>query len=205
MNKKLVIGILFYLVIQLLFLLWGRVPFHNDSSRYFENACVCVKHQSAYPCPLNLNDSYINAPVYINYLIILLKIWHSQKIIIISNIVLNGLQLILLYKITLLVFERKDYATITALLYMCYLANLGLILLNLTELAFGVLILLSIYFYYKEKKLFWLASGVSLALAIGVRPTGFALFFAFLTLLITHHNLKFLQRKSYISMSLLLT
>ncbi len=194
-----------YFIIQLFYFLFGQVPFHNDSLRYFETALDCVNAQTLYPGPQNINDPYINAPVFINVLILLLKIWPSSQAIIILNIILNCLQLILLYTISLQLFDNKNYANIVAILYICYLPSLGLVLLNLTELLFGVFSLLSVYFFLKEGSKSGILSGVFLALTIGIRPNGFALFLAFLTIFFIYNNKRNVLKMVYIVASIVIT
>jgi hypothetical protein len=91
-------------------------------------------------------------------------------------------QLALVYIVTRKIFNNR-VAWVAALLYMLYLNNLGLVLLNFTELMFGIFTLLSIFFYISDSTIRNnLLCGVFTGLAIGIRPTGWALVLVFLLL-----------------------
>jgi 4-amino-4-deoxy-L-arabinose transferase-like glycosyltransferase len=120
-----------------------------------------------------------------NYLILLLTLNNSVSIILYSNILLNVVQLALLFKVTEKIFGRKE-ATVAAVIYMLYLNNVGLVLLNLTELPFGLFVLVSIYFFISKKAFKnYLLCGVACGLAIGIRPTAWALVLSFFIVSIT--------------------
>jgi hypothetical protein len=175
-----IIGI--YTAIQLVYVFFFPVPFTSDSLRYFNQAQDCIKLGSFYPGSHNRYDAFINAPIYVNYLILILKIYNSVTVVLLSNILLNLLQIYFLYKISKVIFNNEIYSIITVLIYVLYLTNLGAVLLNLTEFMFGVFILGSFYFFLKNKKLDYIISGVLLGLAVGVRQIGFALLLSYFTL-----------------------
>ncbi len=171
--------LLAYLLVQLTYIIFSPVEFRSDSLYYYKLAEECIKAGSFYPAPQHLYSDYIIAPLYVNFIIILLKIYNSTFIIRAFNLAINFLQLFLLYKITDKLFN-KDTAILTALIYILYLNNIGFVLLNYTELFFGILVLGSIYFYLKNTKLSLFVSGILAAASIAVRPLGWALVISFI-------------------------
>lgn len=171
--------LIIYLIVQLIYIVFFRVSFYSDSHYYYKLAEDCIKANSFYPAPHHLFEDYIIAPLYINLLVVVLKIYNSTFSIGLLNIILNFLQLFFLYKITMKIFN-EDTAKLTIVMYIFYLNTLGLILLNYTELFFGVLIFTSIYFYLNEKPIYFLLSGLAAGASIGVRPTGWALLAVYL-------------------------
>ena len=120
--------------------------------------------------------------MYINLLVLVLSIYNSQISIGILNIILNCLQLLLVFKISYKLFN-KHTAIVSVIIYIFYLSTLGLILMNYTELFFGVLILASIYYFYKDNPLSYFVAGIFVAASIGVRPIGWALALSYLIVL----------------------
>ncbi len=169
--------IIIYILIQILFLIFSISYIENDIPKYYqyyEIAQNCLSKGTIYPAPMNLYDDFIIAPLYINLIIVVISIYHSVISIGILNIILNILQLYFLYKISKKVFN-ESVAKITSILYMFYLNSLGMIILDLTEMFFGVLVLSSIYFYLKTEKKYIFISGLLAAASLGVRPIGWAL------------------------------
>jgi len=175
-------ALLCYTCIQIILLFFINLPFTSDSLAYYEQASDCITHNTYYPAPRNLYDSYIVAPVHINYLLLILRIFHNPLMVRIANIVLNLLQVLLVYAITRLLFHNERQSRIAVLLYMAFLTNLGIIFYNYPELLFGVLMLLSFYLYLKNTSISTLISGIVLAFACNVRPIGLALFISILTI-----------------------
>ena len=179
-NKFSFILLLFYMVIQIILVLFFPLPFTSDSAANLLFAQAALQENTYYPNPSSLYSVAIIAPVYINYLIVLLKVSNGPAIIFFSNILLNTLQLILLFKVTEKIFDTRA-AIVAGFLYVLYLSNLGLIFLNLTELPFGILILTSLYLYISSPSLRnGLLCGFTIGLAIGVRPTAWGLILAIL-------------------------
>ncbi|MGD0036253.1 MAG: hypothetical protein ABSC53_03050 [Bacteroidota bacterium] len=148
----------------------------SDCRPYYLWAQNNVETETFYPSRLNndLQREGVVAPVYINMEIVVLKLWNNPKAIFLLNALLNISQLILVFFITRAIHGELA-ATIAGGLYIIYLNNLGLVLLNFAELAFGVFLLLSVFLLITQRKLiFLLLSGFSLGLAIGIRPTGLA-------------------------------
>ena len=113
------------------------------------------------------------------------------------NILLNLLQLFLLYKITEIIFN-KDTAQIFAALYIFYLNSLGLVITNYTELFFGALVFASIYFYLNVGKYSHLLAGIFAAASVGVRPLGWALLASYLIIYIYQIRKKALPQRSFL-------
>ena len=179
LKKNISYLIVTYILIQLIYVLFFPVKFQSDSFYYFRLAEQCISAHSFYPAPQHLYEDYISAPLFINLLIIILSIYNSTISIGLLNILLNSLQLFLVYKITVKVLD-KDTALLTVILYIFYLSTLGLVLLNLTEFLFNVLILSSIYIYFKKTNLSYLFAGVLAAASIAVRPLGWAILIAYI-------------------------
>jgi hypothetical protein len=173
----------FYFVIQILLLFRFPVQYSSDSGYYYKLAQDCISQRGIYPLPQHLFEDFIVAPLYVNIITFLLIIFNSSLTIGIFNIVLNALQIFLLYKITALIIN-KNAALISVLMYMLYLNNLGLILLNLTELLFTVTVSGSIYFYLKKTSWSWFISGIFCGMSIAIRPFGWALIISFLVIII---------------------
>ena len=172
-----------YFVIQILLLFRFPVQYTSDSGYYFKLAQDCISQRGIYPLPQHLFEDFILAPLYVNITVLLLAIFNSSLTIGIFNIILNALQIFLLYKITTIIIDEKA-ARISVILYILYLNNLGLVLLNLTELLFTITISSSIYFYLKKIASSWLFTGIFCGLSIAIRPLGWALVISFLALII---------------------
>ena len=164
-----------YIGVQTGLLFVINVPFTSDSLHYYQLAADCVKHHSLYPASHNLFDEYILAPLFINYLICLLKWWHDPEMIHVANLLLNSLLALLTYFIVRRVTRNGVSAKIALILYMAYLNTLGAIFLNLTEFIFSLLILTTLFLViYKKTGIFFIA-GIIAACAFNVRPVGIVL------------------------------
>lgn len=171
--------LLLYFAVQLAYIIFYPINYQSDSLYYFNLAQDCLKQNSFYPAPNHIFEDYIIAPLYINILIIVLKIYNSKIAIGLLNIALNFTQLWLLYTITKKQFGSES-AKVAGIIYIFYLSTLGMILFNLTEFLFCTLILFSLYFYNKRNASYLLLAGIFNAAAIAVRPLGWALAAAYL-------------------------
>ena len=171
--------LLLYLAIQLGYVLLSNLNYQSDSLYYYNLAQDCLRLHTFYPAPIHLYQDYIIAPLYINVLVVILSIINSKIAIGIFNILLNFVQLWLVYKITIRIFNKVAAKTVT-IIYIFYLSTLGLILFNYTELIFNVLIFSSIYFYLQKSNWKIIVAGIFLAASIAVRPIGWALLGAYL-------------------------
>jgi len=181
LSSKIKYIILIYASIQLVLILSSDIDYTSDASYYYKLAQQCIEQNEYYPAKQHLYEDYIFAPLYINVIIILLKMSNSPLTISLFNYLIILVQMLVLYKITLKIFSDK-IAKISVLLYIFYLNTLGLSLLNYTELFFLLLLSLSIYLFLHTKSYFLVLSGIILGGAIAVRPTGWVLLIAFLTL-----------------------
>jgi len=173
------IVIALYTLIQLIYVAFFPLPFISDSSNYLQFAKQAVDENTYYPNPSSIYSKWLVAPVYINYVVGLLRISSNSSIILYFNILLNLLQLFLVYRLTEKLYNSTA-AWISVLGYIFYLNNLGLVLMNHTEFMFGIFILGSINFYFSSPLIRnYLLCGLFAGLAIGIRPTGFALLFAY--------------------------
>ncbi|HOV93231.1 MAG TPA: glycosyltransferase family 39 protein [Candidatus Kapabacteria bacterium] len=182
-HKPILILLTVYIALQIIIVVFTEPHFESDSAYYYQKALQCVEYNSFYPNHSNTNDEFIIAPIYINYLFIILKIFKSVKAILFFNIILNTVNLILLYSITNRIFSNKA-ALISAILYVLYLNNLGIILMNFTDLLFLTTILIGIYLFFINTQWAFALAGVMIALSIGIRPIGWALFVAILIIII---------------------
>lgn len=193
LTNKLKYVIILYVTIQLLLVLLFQIEYRSDSAHYFKLAQDCLQANSFYPASQHLFSYYIFAPLFVNILVILLQISNSTFIISIINLLLNSLQLFLIYKLSVNIFNR-NVGAITVLLYIFYLNNLGFLVSNLTELLYGVLVLTALIFFIRKGILNIFISGLFLGASISVKPVGFTLLLAFI-LFFVYNKIKL--NKSY--------
>jgi len=174
-------------------ILFLPIEYQSDSARYFNLAQDCLQADSFYPASQHLYSYYILAPLFLNILIVLLNISNSIFIISIFNLLLNSLQLFLIYILSVKIFN-KNVAAITVLLYIFYLNNLGFLVSNLTELLFGVSVLAAFIFYLRKGNLNGFICGLFIGASISVKPVGYTLLLAFI-LFFVYSKIKF--NKSY--------
>jgi hypothetical protein len=174
--------IFLYAVVNLIYAFFFPVPYLSDSQNYLNFATNAIHDAQWYPSINALYNEWIAAPVYVNCLIVLLKIFHTTTAFQVFNAFLNITQLLLMYRLTVRFFGEKS-GFIVVLIYILYLNNLGLVLLNYTELLYGVLILGAINLFFQQNKvIFAYFCGLTLGLALGVRPTAYSLILGILVL-----------------------
>ena len=181
LTSKIKYIILIYGLIQLVLILTIRSEYKSDALYYYKLAQECVEQNEFYPAQQHLFEDYIVAPLYINMLIILLKIFNSTITLSFFNLCVILLQILLLYKITSKIFPER-IAGLTILLVILYVNTVGLMLQNYTELFFLLLITASIYLFMLNKNVLTIMSGILLGAAIAVRPAGWAFLLAFITI-----------------------
>ena len=181
LTSKIKYIILIYGLIQLVLILTIRTEYKSDALYYYKLARECVEQNEFYPAQQHLFEDYIVAPLYINMLIILLKIFNSTITLSFFNLCVILLQILLLYKITSKIFSER-IAGLTILLLILYINTVGLMLQNYTELFFLLLITASIYLFMLNKNVLTIMSGILLGAAIAVRPAGWAFLLAFITI-----------------------
>lgn len=191
--------VLIYAVIQLILIFTTDISYKSDSLYYYNLAQDCIESNEFYPASAHIYEDYIVAPLYVNVLIIILMIYNSTTLISLFNLALVLLTILNLYKITLRIFSI-DAARLTILCYIFYINTLGLVFQNYTDLFFVLLLSTSIYFYLLRTNWALLVSGILLGASIAVRPVGWALLAAFLSihLLMIIKNKKFCLNKLYI-------
>lgn len=160
-----------YGLICLCIAIWGQVPWRSDSLNYYRFAQESIALHNWFPHTKSVHYDWIATPLYINILIATLKIFQTPTSLLVLAVGFNLVQLYLIHRLTERFFGAKA-AWIAALVYVLYLNNLGLVLLNYTELPFGCFVLLSLYFFTAQPSLahFYLA-GLTAGLALGIRPT----------------------------------
>lgn len=196
--------IFIYVLIQLVLIFTTKITYNSDCQYYYQLAQDCIEQGEFYPAPSHLYEDYIFAPFYINVVIILLKISNSPLIISLFNFLIILAQIWVLYKISIKAFS-ENVATLSVLLYIFYLNNLGFVLLNYTELLFVLMVSISIYFFLVNKNYSFLLSGIALGSSIAVRPTGWVLLIAFLILqlYVSYKNRKLATSYLYIYLGVL--
>jgi len=169
-----------YALINLAYVFFGQLLFTSDSLYYFQKASECVANGTFYPASHNIHDQYIQSPLYINFLVVLLNIHNSQLTILFANAILNFIQLTLLYFIALQLFNDRQTARISVLVYVFFLTNLGAILLNFSEFLFVTLVLLSFYFFLRKTTLSLFFSGIIIGFALDTKQIAIMLLISFL-------------------------
>lgn len=169
--------ILLYIVIQVTCIFFFPLPFKSDSLYYFNLALSSLQAGSFYPSEIHLHEDYIIAPLFVNLQILVLSIFDSTYAIGLFHLVLNLLQLYILSAIARIYYGNQASAVFT-LFYIFYIPSMGFILLNMTELLFGVLLGAALFFLMSERKLSFLMSGIFSAASVSVRPLGWALIMA---------------------------
>ena len=173
--------VLIYLFLQVVIILSSNIDYRSDSLYYLNLAQDCIEQGEFYPAKIQLFEDYLVAPLYINILIIILKIHNSILTIEFFNLIIILLQILILYKLTIKIFSR-NVALLSMILYLFYINTIGLMLQNYTELFFLLLISSSIYFLNGKKKLEFIFAGILMGAAIAVRPLGWALLISVLLL-----------------------
>lgn len=173
--------VIFYFLLQIGMILTLDTYYKSDALYYYQLAKECIDQNEFYPAQNHLYEDYIVAPLYINAIILLLKLYDSTVAISLFNLFIILLQIFFLYKITLSLFSETT-ARLTILIYIIYLNTLGMMIQNYTELFFLLLITCSIYFYYLNKNIYFILSGLFIGAAIAVRPIGWALLLAMISI-----------------------
>ena len=163
-----------YVLVQLIYIFFFSVPYKSDSLYHYQLAVSSLNQQSVYPSVNHLYEDYLIAPLFVNLQVLFLSIMNTTYTVGLLHVILNLLQLFVLYNITIKIFN-KETAIIFVVLYILYLPNIGFILLNMTEVLFGLLFSLSLLFLLKGSIKDIFLSGLFTAASIGVRPTGWAL------------------------------
>lgn len=173
--------VLIYSVIQLILIFTVDISYKSDSLYYYKLAQECIVSNEFYPAKIHIFEDYIVAPLYINILTILLNIYNSTTLISLFNPTTVLLTVFILYKTTLRIFSIET-ARFTILLYILYFNTLGLVLQNYTDLFFLFIVLTSIYLYSQSTNSSLLLSGIFLGASIAVRPVGWSLLLAFISI-----------------------
>ena len=122
--------IFIYVLIQIVLILTINTNYRSDALYYYKLAQECIEQNEFYPARQHLYEDYIVAPLYINTLVLVLKVYNSTITISLFNLVVIILQIMFLYKITKQIFY-EDIAQLTVLLFILYLKHYWL---NASEL-----------------------------------------------------------------------
>lgn len=167
-----------YSIIQLILIFSSEISYKSDSLYYYKLAQDCLESNEFYPAKTHLFEDYIVAPLYIDLLIILLKIYNSAIVISLFNFCIVLMTILLIYKLTLSKFSSET-ANLTILIYIFYLNTSGLVLQNYSDLFFSLLVLASIYLYLRGTILSLFLAGIFTGASIAVRPFGWVLLISF--------------------------
>lgn len=178
-----------YVLVQLIYIFFFSVPFKSDSLYHYQLAVSSLNQQSVYPSVNHLYEDYLIAPLFVNLQVLFLSIMNTTFTVGLLHVILNLLQLFVLYNITIKIFN-KETAIIFVVLYILYLPNIGFILLNMTEVLFGLLFCLSLLFLLKGSIKDIFLSGLFTAASIGVRPTGWALLASLILFMFIYNSAK---------------
>ncbi len=85
--------VIIYIAIQLTLILTTEIAYNSDALYYYQLAQKCVEQNEFYPAPQNLYDDYIVAPLYINVIFLVLKIYNSTVAISLFNLIVILLQI----------------------------------------------------------------------------------------------------------------
>ena len=69
--------VIIYAAIQLVLIFTVNVDYNSDALYYYNLAQKCVAQNEFYPAQQNFYDDYIVAPLYINVIFLVLKIYNS--------------------------------------------------------------------------------------------------------------------------------
>ncbi len=141
----------------------------SDQAVYLDLAKQTSSTNSFYPSTNDIYSNFIFAPGYVNYLSIILKLFHTEKAILIINIIL-----LLLINFEIFYLAKKYFSSkvafISLILSCFYSTYYGIILYTSTELLFTSLSIGAICLFTKEKLYNIIFAGIFLGLANWVRP-----------------------------------
>jgi hypothetical protein len=112
-----------YGLVCLIIALSTDVTWKSDSMTYYRFAKEALAASSGFPNADAIYNSRISAPVLINILILILKIFQTPVSLLVLAVVFNLVQLYLIYRLTERFFGTKA-AWIASLLYVFYLKQL---------------------------------------------------------------------------------
>jgi len=171
--------LILYFIVQILLIIFSQINYTSDAHYYYRLAEQCIQSGEFYPAKIHQYEDFIVAPLYINVLILLLKIYNSPVSVSIFNLFITFLQILLLFRFTKRIFSVTT-AVITIIIYILYLNTLGFVISNYTELFFTFLITAGLYFYLNKGSKPFFLSGIFLGASIAVRPLGWAILLALL-------------------------
>lgn len=201
-TKLFIIFALVYVLIQFIYVTFYHLPFVSDSLMFYNFAQQSLAIDKLYPNIAMINADYIVSPVYVNYIFLILKVFHSPFAILYFNIILNIIQLYLIYKITCLIFDEQT-AIIAGIIYMLYLTNLAVVLSNLTELLSGVLILTCLYLYISNGTFVkYFICGFFAGLSFGARPIAIVILFSYILICLFQFFIK--KKKNFYNITFIL-
>jgi hypothetical protein len=165
--------VVFWIVLQIFIciVLHYDVRRRDDPGGYLNLAEQCFNSNTIYPTIDHLHDRYIFQPGYINFLLLILTIFGSFRAMYLVNILMNIGILSAIFFIAKRLFDSKT-TYLSGIIYLLLFSNYTVVLHTYSELPFLLLMLCSFVCILKGKNVFFVLSGVSLALANWIRPLG---------------------------------
>ncbi len=159
-----------FAILQLIVVfVWGNQQY-SDAQSYINLAIHSLSKNTIYPNKDNIFSDYIFAPLFVNYIALVLSIIKNVKVLMVMNVLFNLIVAVQIHKFCKNTLGLK-FANITLILYCLYPLNYGSNLFVLTELpfmAFTFYILNRIIFNYGYKNA--LITGIIVGISNGVRP-----------------------------------
>jgi hypothetical protein len=176
--------------IHVFLLIWFKGPQIADSDAYISLAQNCIAENTFYPAESNINDSYIFAPGFVNYLIILFHITQNIKIVFIFNSLLLFMLLLSLRYIIQKLSNDRRAADILTILFCLMPTFWGEVVLVRTEIPYIALAFGAFAFLVTDKKGLSVVAGILLALANWIRPLALAYLLGMIVYLLIRKSMK---------------
>lgn len=150
---------------------WGARQY-SDPGGYQQLAEECYERGTWYPDRVQIaDDGYIFNPGYVNFLLLVLKLFGSLTVMPIVNILLNCVFLLEVYFLTKRLAGCR-VAYIAVILFCLLRSNLFSAVVTFSELLFCVMLYGS-FCVFRKKRVLLFAAGLILGLSGYVRPTTF--------------------------------
>lgn len=173
------------------------MPNHDDALHYVNYAEDCIKLDTWYPAAHNEYDTFVFGPGYVNWLILVRKVFGSYSFARALNLLMN---VAMLFEVAFLARKWFDerVSRWASLLYMLTFSNLYLPIALLTDLPFTFLLLTSLVLATSRQLLPLAAAGTLIALANWFRP----LAAIFLLVILIHFIIQRRQWHQYVALGL---
>ncbi|MDR2478150.1 MAG: hypothetical protein LBD48_02420 [Treponema sp.] len=180
MKKVSLISTAFLFAVLIFMVFWFRGPQLSDAVTYIHLAKQSIAMNTFYPHEANIHDTYIFAPGFVNFLIVLFRITSNIKIVFVANIVFMCILLFSMRYIIIRLFQNRHLFYLFSVLFSFFPTYWGEIVSVRTEIPYTALAFLSFAVLLHDKKFSPFAAGILLALANWIRPLALAYFIAML-------------------------